>query len=83
MFKNYKKIIFSSKVYFYLGLLLVILLFPLVSLGVLLVVHTDDEEELSLLFVDVVTMELVEDDKDDMEPTDGGGGKMFGLTGYL
>lgn len=68
-----------------LGLLLVMLLFPLLSLGVLLVAHTDDEEELlSLLLVDVVTMELVEEDKDDMEPTTGvGGGKMFGLTGYL
>ena len=59
------------------------LLFPLLSLDVLLVVHTDDEDELSLLFVDEVTMELVEDDKDDMEPTDVVGGKMFGRTGYL
>lgn len=69
-----------------LGLLFVLtLMFPLVSFGVLLVVDTDDEEELSLLFVDVVTMELVDEDKDDMDPTrgGGGGGKMFGLTGYL
>jgi hypothetical protein len=37
----------------------------------------------SLLFVDVVTIELVEEDKDDIELIVDGGGKVFGLTGYL
>ena len=44
---------------------------------------TDDVELASLLFVDVVTIELVEEDKDDIELTVDGGGKVFGLTGYL
>jgi hypothetical protein len=38
---------------------------------------------ISLLLVDAVTIELVEEDKDDIELTAGGGGSVFGLTGYL
>ena len=38
---------------------------------------------LSLLFEDVVTMELKEDDDDVIDAAEDGGGKVFGLTGYL
>ena len=38
---------------------------------------------LSLLFEDVVTMEFPEDDKDGIGVAEEGGGKVFGLTGYL
>ena len=38
----------------------------------------------SLLFVDAVTIELVEDDKDVIDSiADCGGGNVLGLTGYL
>ena len=37
---------------------------------------------LSLLFVDVVTMEL-EDDKEAVDATNDGGGNVLGRTGYL
>jgi len=65
-------------------LLLILLALPLQSSGVWLVEAVDEVDVLSLLLVDVVTIELVEEDKDDSDSTaDCGGGKVFGLTGYL
>ena len=74
----------ETKMNLYLWLLLSILwLSPLQSASFWWVDDADDEELQSLLLVDVVTIELVEDDNDDMEFTVDGGGNVLGLTGYL
>ena len=66
----------------YLWLLVVTLVFPLQSFLVLSAECGTVEGEVdSLLLVDVGTIELVEDDDEDW--ADIGGGKIFGLTGYL
>ena len=66
----------------YLWLLVVTLVLPLQSFLVLSAEYGTAEDEVdSLLLVGVGTIELVEDGDEDW--ADIGGGRIFGLTGYL